>query len=314
MTSSTQNPVQFELDQLAYQAKLAAQAGDWTGARAAWERALALAPPDSPEYRTIKTRIENIDLQQDGSASVWKKRFYKLGPIGVVLWKFKTIAFIVLAKGKLLLLGLTKLSTLASMLLSLGVYCTVYGWKFGLGLVLSIYVHEMGHVFWLRKYGIEATAPMFIPGFGALIRLKSYPANPGQDARTGLAGPMWGLGAAVFAWAAGLLTGQSIWFAIARTGVWINLFNLIPIWQLDGGRGFRALTRQHRGIVLTTALLMWAITNETMLLLIALGALYRLFSKDYPEERDTGVLVQFAGLIVLLSILFLLSSGAMPQL
>lgn len=314
MATSTQNPVQFELEQLAYQAKLAGQAGDWNGARAAWQRALALVPPDSQEYRTIQARIENIDLQMDGSASVWKKRLYKLGPVGVVLWKFKTIAFIVLAKGKLLLLGLTKLSTLASMLLSLGVYCTLYGWKFGLGLVLSIYVHEMGHVYWLRKYGIEATAPMFIPGFGALIRLKSYPENPGQDARTGLAGPMWGLGAAVFAWAAGLLTGQPIWFAIARTGVWINLFNLIPIWQLDGGRGFRALTRQHRGIVLTTALLMWAITDETMLLLIALGALYRLFSKDYPEERDIGVLVQFVGLIALLSLLFVLSSGAMPRL
>jgi Zn-dependent protease len=310
VASSTQNPVQFELDQLAYQAKLAGQSGDWNGARAAWVRALALVQPGSPEYKTIQTRIENVDHQLDGSASVWKKRFYKLGPIGVVLWKFKTIAFLVLAKGKLLLLGLTKMSTLFSMLLSLGLYCTVYGWKFGLGFVLSIYVHEMGHVYWLRKYGIEATAPMFIPFFGALIRLKSYPANPGEDARTGLAGPMWGLGAAVFAWGAGLLTGQPIWFAIARTGVWINLFNLIPIWQLDGGRGFRALTRQHRGIVLTTALLMWAITNESMLLLIALGSLYRMFSKDYAEEKDTGVLIQFTGLIVLLSILFMLSNGA----
>lgn len=314
MTSSTQNPVPLEVDHLAYQARLAGQAGDWHAARDAWQRALALVPPGSPEHRTILARIENIDLQLDTSASRWKKRLYKLGPVGVVLWKFKTIALLVLAKGKLLLLGLTKLSTLFSMLLSLGLYCSMYGWKFGLGLVLSIYIHEMGHVFWLHKYGIEATAPMFIPGFGALIRLKSYPSNPSEDARTGLAGPMWGLGAAVFAWAAGLLTGQPIWFAIARTGVWINLFNLIPIWQLDGGRGFRALTRQHRGIVLTTAVLMWAITGETMLLLIALGAVYRLFSNDYPEQRDTGVLVQFAGLLVLLSLLFVLSSGAMPRL
>jgi Zn-dependent protease len=300
---------QSELEQIAYQAKLAGQAGDWQGARAAWERALTLVPPDSPEYRMVKARIENIDLQTDQSASVWKKRLYKLGPIGVVLWKFKTLALIAATKGKLLLLGLTKLSTLTSMLASVGVYWWAYGWKFGLGLVLSIYIHEMGHVFWLRKYGIQATAPMFIPGFGALIRLKQYPANPGEDARVGLAGPTWGLGAAVFAWAAGLLTGQPIWFAIARVGAWINLFNLIPIWQLDGGRGFRGLTRKYRGIAGLVALTMWAITEETMLLFIALGALYRFFSKDYAEERDSQVLLQYAGLIVLLSVLLLLSSA-----
>ena len=300
---------QTELEQIAYQAKLAGQAGDWQGARAAWERALTLVAPDSPEYRMVKARIENIDLQMDQSASVWKKRLYKLGPIGVVLWKFKTLALIAATKGKLLLLGLTKLSTLTSMLLSVGVYWWAYGWKFGLGLVLSIYIHEMGHVFWLRKYGIQATAPMFIPGFGALIRLKQYPANPGEDARVGLAGPTWGLGAAVFAWAAGLLTGQPIWFAIARVGAWINLFNLIPIWQLDGGRGFRGLTRKYRGIAGFVALTMWAVTEETMLLFIALGALYRFFSKDYAEERDSQVLLQYAGLIVLLSVLLLLSSA-----
>ncbi len=301
-----QSQVESELEQIAYQAKLAGQAQDWHGARAAWERGLALVPPGSREYRTIRMRIKNIDVQINPGENVWKKRLYKLGPIGVVLWKFKTIGLIVLTKGKLLLLGFSKWTTLLSMAISVGVYTTVFGWKFAVGLVLSIYVHEMGHVYWLRKYGIAATAPMFIPGFGAFIRLKQYPANPGQDARTGLAGPMWGLGAAVFAWCAGALTGQPIWYAIARTGAWINLFNLIPIWQLDGGRGFRALTRQHRGIVLAAVVAMWAVTEETMLLLMAFATLYKLFSKDYAEERDTQVLVQYIGLIVLLSMLLLL--------
>ena len=298
-------------EQLAYRAKLAAQAGDWQTARQAWVDALPLFVAGSDEYRQVEARIENIDAQTDAqnaqsTESVWKRRFYKLGPLGVFLWKFKTIFLIVGTKGKILLLGLTKLNTLLSMLLSLGVYTAVYGWKFALGLILSIYVHEMGHVVQLRKFGIAATAPMFIPGFGALIRLKAYPADPGQDARTGLAGPIWGLGAAVFAWLVGLLTGQPIWFAIARTGAWINLFNLIPIWQLDGGRGFRALTKQHRGYALAVALIMWAVTEESMLLFIAAGALYRFFSKDHPEHRDNPVLLQYCGLIVLLSVLFII--------
>jgi Zn-dependent protease len=296
-----------EFETLAQHAKLAGQSKDWHGAKLAWERALALAPPGSSEYRTAKARIENIDLQLSDK-HVWAKRLGKLGPAGVVLWKFKTVALLVLAKGKFVLLGLTKLSTLTSMLLFLGVYWSMFGWQFALGFVLSIYIHEMGHVMALRKYGIAASAPMFIPFVGAIVRLKQYPANVIQDARVGLAGPIWGFGAAVFAWLCALITGLPIWYAIAHTGAWINLFNLIPIWQLDGGRGFRALSRTQRGMALGVALTMWVVTQQTMLLLIALGAGYRLFSKDYPAEGDNLTLWQYAGLIVLLSMLVLMNA------
>src|SRR5213076_3474994 len=91
------------------------------------------------------------------------------------------------------LLGLTKAITFVSMLLSAGVYWTIWGWKFAVGVVLSIYVHETGHTQALQRYGIQATAPMFIPGIGAVIRLKQYPTDAREDARVGLAGPLWGL-------------------------------------------------------------------------------------------------------------------------
>ena len=150
---------QQEFDALVEHAKLAGQARDWQGARQAWVKALELLPPDSEEYRLTKTRIENIDLQLSDK-SVWKKRFAKLGPIG-------TFLLVALSKGKLLLLGLTKLSTFASMLAFFAVYWSLFGWKFALGFVLSIYIHEMGHVMALRKYNIAASAPMFIPFVGA---------------------------------------------------------------------------------------------------------------------------------------------------
>src|SRR5258708_15843478 len=143
---------------------------------------------------------------------------------------------------------------------------------------------------------------MFIPFFGAYIRMNQRPANVGEDARVGLAGPIFGLGAATFAWLCAIATGQPVWYAIAHTGAWINLFNLIPVWQLDGGRGFRALTRKQRGIVLGVALVLWYMTSEIMLLLIALGATYRLFSKDWPEEPDNVALGQFVGLMAALSV------------
>ena len=303
---------QQEYDALVQHAVLAGQARDWQGARQAWAKTLELVPPGSQQYRTAKTRIENLDLQLSDK-NVWAKRAAQLGPVGVLLWKFKTIALLVLTKGKLLLLGLTKLSTFASMLAFFAVYWSLYGWKFALGFVLSIYIHEMGHVMALRKYNIAASAPMFIPFVGALVRMKQYPASVGEDARVGLAGPIWGLGAAVVAWLAAITTGLPIWYAIAHTGAWLNLFNLIPVWQLDGGRGFRALTRQQRGIALGAAIAMWAITQETMLLLIALGAGYRLFSKDYAAENDNGVLTQYIGLIVLLALLVLMTAPSRSQ-
>ncbi len=298
-----------EFEALAQHAKLAGQAGDWNGAKLAWEKALPLLPPDSKEYRTVAARIENINHQLSGKGA-WAKWAAKLGPVGVVLWKFKTIALLVLTKAKFVLLGLTKLNTLLSMMAFFAVYWSMFGWKFALGFVFSIYIHEMGHVIALRKYGIAATSPMFIPFVGALVRMKQYPANVGQDARVGLAGPIWGLGASVAAWLCAIATGLPVWYAIAHTSAWLNLFNLIPIWQLDGGRGFRALTRKQRGMALGAALAMWVMTQETMLLLISAGALYRLFSRDYPTEDDNGALTQYIGLIVLLALLVLMTDHA----
>jgi len=286
---------QQEFDALVQHAKLAGQARDWQGARQAWVKALELLPPDSEEYRVTKTRIENIDLQLS-EKNVWKKRLAKLGPIGTGL-------LVALSKGKLLLLGLTKITTLVSMLAFFAVYWSLFGWRFALGFVVSIYIHEMGHVMALRKFNIAASAPMFIPFLGAFVRMRQYPGNVGEDARVGLAGPIWGLGSAVAAWLAAITTGLPVWYAIAHTAAWLNLFNLLPIWQLDGGRGFRALTRKQRGMAAGVAIAMWAVTHQTILLLIALGAGYRLFSRDYPADDDNIILMQYAGLIVLLSLL-----------
>jgi Zn-dependent protease len=313
-----------ELEALSRQAKLAEGGGGLADAHAAWTKALTLLPPETVQYRAIAARLTDLDkrlhpapAQPDDAAShsPWAKRFAQFGPLGIFLWKFKLVALFVATKAKFLLLGLTKLSTFTTMLASFGLYWTWYGWKFALGFVVSIYIHEMGHIASLRRFGIAATAPMFIPGFGALVLLKERPGTVAQDARVGLAGPIWGLGAAIAAALIGALTGSPLCYAVARVGAWINLFNLIPVWQLDGGRGFRALTRRQRAIALAAIVSMWVVTTESMLLLLSLGAGYRLFTKDAPAEPDRGVLFQYTALVVLLSLLFLLAgSGAvMPQ-
>jgi Zn-dependent protease len=284
-----------ELESLAAQAQAATVRGDLVAAREFWLRSLSLLPPDSVQYRSIKAHIENLKTAPQGNG--WKKGAAGIGPALLLLF----------TKGKLLLLGLTKLSTLLSMLAFAGVYWALYGWQFAVGLVMSIYIHEMGHVLMLRQYGIPASAPMFIPGFGAFIRLKQLRMTPLQDAAVGLAGPLYGLGAAAFALAAGYVTGAKVWDAIAHFGAIMNLFNLIPVWQLDGGRGFASQTRQQRLYILVTAAIMWWITGEVMLGLVTLGAGYRLFTKDAAQEPDRGGMQAFIGLLVALSVVAMLA-------
>jgi Zn-dependent protease len=285
-----------ELESLAAQAQQAMVRGDLAAARALWERSLALLPPDSVQYRSIRAHIENLKTApQTGSA--WKKGAAGIGPALLLLF----------TKGKLLLLGLTKLSTLLSMLAFAGVYWALYGWKFAVGMVFSIYIHEMGHVLTLREYGIPASAPMFIPGFGAFIRLKQLRITPIQDSRVGLAGPIYGLGAAAFALAAGYLTGAKAWDAIAHFGAIINIFNLTPVWQLDGSRGLMSQTQQQRLLILAAAGVSWWVTGEVMLGLVTLGAIYRLFTKDAAREPDNVGMAQFLGLLAALSVVAMLA-------
>lgn len=297
-----------QLNRLAADAEEATTAGHLNKALGLWREALDLLPTHTRQHEVIFSRIQALSNQVDtktnpadaASKGGWKKG---LG-IGALLLS-------VLSKGKLLVLGLTKFGTLFSMLLSFGVYWTAWGWKFALGLVASIYVHEMGHIFMLQRYGIKATAPMFIPGFGAMVRLKQYPATAREDARVGLAGPLWGLAAAVGFYLLHIATGLESLAAIARAGAWINLFNLIPIWQLDGHRGLRSLNRTQRWMLIVLIGGVFYATREKLLILLLLFALVNAFSPA-PEEPDNIGLAQFGFLIIALSALSISPVGGLP--
>jgi len=135
------------------------------------------------------------------------------------------------------------------------------------------------------------------PQSGAVRVLGSDPIT---DARIGLAGPVWGLGAAVASWLTYLATGAPIWLAITELTGFINLFNLIPIWQLDGSRGFHALSRQERWIVLAVIGVALWLTGVGVLWLVAGVALFRTLQGEAgPGHQPT--LLTFAGLVLALS-------------
>jgi Zn-dependent protease len=128
------------------------------------------------------------------------------------------------------------------MLVSIAAYSLIWGWKFAVGFVALLFVHEMGHVLQLRREGIKASAPMFIPFLGAVIWAKSLGDNAYAEAKVGLAGPILGsLGAAALIPIADA-TGSDLFTALAFTGFFLNLFNLLPVVPLDGGRAMAALS------------------------------------------------------------------------
>jgi Zn-dependent protease len=148
------------------------------------------------------------------------------------------------AKLKAILLLLPKvklLATAGSMLVSMAAYSLLWGWQFAAGIVVLLLVHEMGHVIQLRREGLKASAPMFIPFMGAVISARSLGDNALAEARVGLAGPILGsLGSAacIGLWHA---TGNDLFRALAYLGFFLNLFNLLPVVPLDGGRAMAAM-------------------------------------------------------------------------
>lgn len=305
------------LEALAADAQRADDEGRHAAALAAWREALELLPAESTQAETIALRITALrdrsagEGESDGARTTpamsprAAKIFAPLGAVGLLAWKFKVVLVLVLGKAKLVLLGLTKVGTLTSLLASFGVYWAAWGWPLAAGLLVSLYLHEMGHVAAAARLGMRVDAPMFVPGLGAFVRLRQRPVDAIEDARLGLAGPIWGLGAALLALVAWRATGSGLALAICRLGAWINLFNLLPLGPLDGGRGFRALARPGRALIALALLASYLVTREGLLLLLLAVAVVRAVKAD-RETSDRRALVEFVGLVLALSALLLI--------
>jgi Zn-dependent protease len=158
-----------------------------------------------------------------------------LGPIvaaGVLLAKFGKVALLLLTKAKFL-------TTSLSMLVSIAAYSLIWGWKFAVGFVALLFVHEMGHAIQMRREGVPISGVVFIPFLGAMVAARSLGGNALAEARIGLAGPILGTaGAAAILPFAG---GSDFLHALAFTGFFLNLFNLVPVVPFDGGRAMAAM-------------------------------------------------------------------------
>jgi Zn-dependent protease len=225
-----------------------------------------------------------------GSEPSFGQKLKKLfGPIGVALVVVAKFA----AKIKYLLLPLFKflpilLKTGGTMILSVGAYAMAWGWKFAVGFVLLLFVHECGHLLVARKFGLNVGAPVFIPFMGAFIALKEAPKDAWMEAWVGIGGPLLGtLGAAACAWLF-VITGNPFFRALAYTGFFLNLFNLAPVGFLDGGRIVTALSPWLWLVGAAIVLAMMILHPNFILgliLIMSIPRLWSLFRSKTEEEQ-----------------------------
>jgi len=240
------------------------------------------------------------------SSTPWGKRLLALGPLGVLV-------VFVLGKLKLVvpLLKFANLGTLLSMLVAVWVYALYWGLPFAVGFVLLIFVHEAGHAIVMKRLGLKAGAPVFIPFVGAVIAMKSLPRDAYVEALVGIGGPVLGsvgaLACLVVAWS----TGSLFWYSLASTGFLINLFNLIPVSPLDGGRIVGVISRWLWAAGYAVGIGVFAVTRSPMLLVILLLGLFSLPGVlrgpregyfDVPSGKRLAMGVAYFGLVASLSV------------
>jgi len=208
---------------------------------------------------------------------------------------------------------LLKFKFLFTFALAVGAYALFWGWWFGLGFAVLLLVHELGHVIWLRREGISASLPVFIPFMGAFVAMKEMPRNAYVEAKVGLAGPVLGTAGALVTLLWAEQVNSDLLRALAYLGFLLNLFNLIPVVPLDGGRAVSAL---HPGFwfagLFAIALLFFKFESPILLLVLVFACyeLYRRWGRrnqpGYNEYHSVtipqriGVAAVYLGLVVLL--------------
>jgi Zn-dependent protease len=217
-------------------------------------------PPNSPYHRSPQPRSSNRN------SAGW------LTGIGAAL-----VAF--LKYGGLLLLKIPALGTLLSVLLSFGAYSWAAGPAFAVALIAMLFIHEMGHVVEIRRQGMQATAPIFIPFLGAAIFQRSHPTTALKQAQVGIAGPIAGTIGATVAYFLFFSTGWPVFIIAAVWGFALNLFNLIPVWQLDGSWILAPVSKwvYVAGYALVVVAVLWL--HSIFLIIIALFGISSLINR-----------------------------------
>src|SRR6266849_4752804 len=237
----------------------------------------------------MNSQTQSTEFAGPQRETFWRRLKKTLGPVavvGVVIAKFfAKLKFFILPALKFLPILLKSGGT---MLFSIWAYALFFGWRFAVGFVLLMFVDECGHLIVAKKFGLPVSAPVFIPFMGAFILLKDQPRNAWMEACVGIGGPILGSLGALACNSLGEIFNAPLLIALASTGYFLNLFNLMPVGFLDGGRIVTALSRWLWLPGFATLLWFgWKFPNLIVWLIVitSLPRIYSLFRKRTEEER-----------------------------
>jgi Zn-dependent protease len=272
-----------ELERLSAEAKALEARGDLRQAREKWTAALALLPSTSTQADWIKQHVTSL-----AAAGITGLAANKTATVGA---RFKW-------------------SSILSFLAFVALYSLASGVKFGIGFAALILIHEMGHFVDIKRRGLPADMPVFLPGLGAYVRWQAMGVSLETRSAVSLAGPLAGFFASVACAIIWWQTSNPFWATLARVGAVLNVLNLIPVWALDGGQAALALSKTERIVLLWVCLALGLALGQNIFFLVAAGAGYRaFFARDLPAHPSRVITIYFIVVLTALGVVIRLMPG-----
>jgi Zn-dependent protease len=273
-------------------------------ARERWASALQLLPPKSNQADWIRQHTQALEAAGGAGrwpAAVdnqWAQTMGAASPAAVMGDKSGAVT------------PRFKWTSILSFLAFIAIYSFASGVKFGIGFAVLILIHEMGHFVDIKRRGLPADMPVFLPGLGAYVRWQALGVSLETRAAVSLAGPLAGFLASLVCAALWWQTGNPFWAALARVGAILNLLNLIPVWVLDGGQAALALGKMERIVLLVTCVALGLALKQNMFFLVALGFGYQaFFAGDLPAHPSRAITVYFIAVLTALGVIIRLMPG-----
>ena len=294
-----------ELERLSAEAKELEARGDLRQALEKWLSALPLLPSTSTQADWIKHHAEELHAGGGpppaavASDNPWVEQRELVSPITGQAGRNRSP----MKAG-------VKLTSILSFLAFVAIYSIGSGLKFGIGFAALILIHEMGHFIDIKRRGLPADMPVFLPGLGAYVRWQAMGVSIETRAAISLAGPLAGFFASVACAVIWYQTGNPLWSSLARVGAILNLLNVIPVWVLDGGQAVLALSKTERLVLMAACGVLGLALGQRLFLLVGLGAGYKaFFATDFPAHPSRTITIYFIAVLIALGAIIRLMPG-----
>jgi Zn-dependent protease len=287
-----------ELERLSADAKELESRRQSAQARQKWLDALQLLPPASTQAEWIQQHIQTFDAEADAARRTPPRdhAWARLEAPAATAIAPKTRRF--------------RLTSILSFLAFVAIYSKLYQVKFGIGFAVLILIHEMGHFVDIKRRGLPADMPVFLPGLGAYVRWQAMGVSLETRAAISLTGPLAGFFAAVACAVLWKQTSDLFWADLARVGAILNLLNLIPVWVLDGGQAVLALSKTERIVLLVASVVLGLALRQNMFFLVAVGFGYQaFFAGDLPTHPSRATTFYFIAVLTALGVMISLMPG-----